>query len=84
MVIQAFSTQLALPLLKKPYAHGHSTEIKVVCILAVVAHFTEVSEIVLAYCCFLFALAGVRWKWVGGFEVQGGRGGMAIGALGGW
>lgn len=48
MEIQAFSSQLTFALFDKPYTLWHRAKVKVVRVLAIVSHFTEISKIVLA------------------------------------
>lgn len=84
MVVQALSAKLALTLLQEPDTHGHRPQVEIMRVLAVIAHLAEVPQVMFAYCCFLFALAGVLREGIGWFEVQVGRGGMSVGALGRW
>lgn len=71
MVIQTLPAQLALPQLDKPYTHRHRPEIKVVRVLAVVAHLAQVSEVVLAYCRLFLSLAWVVGQDRRGEKVEG-------------
>jgi len=80
--IEALPTQLAFPNLLKGHADGHRAEVEVVGVLAIVAYLAQVSEVVLAYCCFLFPFARMGRKRRRRSEVGGGGGSVAVGAKG--
>lgn len=73
VVVETLSAELALANLDKPRTHRHRSQVPVVRVLAVVAYFAQVTQVVLAHCCFLFPFTGVGGQGRDGLEVGVGR-----------